>query len=266
MGTTQTSTSTVLYSVAEGVATITLSRPDRLNAWNRAMAPDFRSAVEEAADDRVVRAVVLTGAGRAFCAGADFDLLGAVTSGEDVISDEGLVLPTILLSIPKPVIGAINGPTAGLGLVIALCCDIRFAAAGAKLTSAFARRGLIAEYGVSWLLPRLAGMANALDVLLSARTFLAEEGERMGLINRVVPGEDLLETATAYARDLAANCSPRAMKIIKDEVYRHLQTDLKTAVGESLELMYEAAHAPDAKEGLTSFLEKRAPQFPPLAE
>jgi len=259
------STETVLYSVAEGVATITLNRPDRLNAWTREMGEGWSSSLERAAKDPEVRAVVVTGAGKGFCAGADMSLLESIGGGAAVVGEERRVLPTEAIEVPKPVIAAVNGACAGLGLVIALCCDIRFAAAGAKFTSSFARRGLIAEYGSSWLLPRLVGTARALDILLSARVFLAEEALEMGLVNRVVAREDVVAAATAYARDLAANCPPSSMAVIKRQVYRHSATDLETAVEESIKLMEESLTTPDFKEGVASYVEQRPPRFRPLA-
>jgi enoyl-CoA hydratase/carnithine racemase len=258
------STETVLYEVAEGVATITLNRPDRLNAWNREMGEGWSSALQRAAADPEVRAVVVTGAGRGFCAGADMSLLESIGGGAAVVGEERRVLPTQAIEVPKPVIAAVNGACAGLGLVIALCCDLRFAAAGAKFTSAFARRGLIAEYGSSWLLPRLVGMARALDILLSARVFLAEEALALGLVNQVLAPESVLPSATAYARDLAANCPPGAMAVIKRQVYRHAATDLETAVSESIKLMEDSLATDDFKEGVAAYIEQRTPRFKPL--
>ncbi|HEX6351327.1 MAG TPA: enoyl-CoA hydratase [Candidatus Dormibacteraeota bacterium] len=259
------STEPVLYGVAEGVATITLNRPDRLNAWTREMGEGWSSALEQAARDPEVRAVVVTGAGKGFCAGADISLLESIGGGAAVVGEERRVLPTEAIEVPKPVIAAVNGSCAGLGLVIALCCDLRFAASGAKFTSAFARRGLIAEYGSSWLLPRLVGTARALDILLSARVFLAEEALEMGLVNRVVPGDQVLGAATAYARDLAANCPPGSMAVIKRQVYGHASTDLQTAVRESIKLMEESLETEDFKEGVASYVEQRPPRFRPLS-
>ncbi len=259
------STETVLYSVAEGVATITLNRPDRLNAWTREMGEGWSSALERAAKDPEVRAVIVTGAGKGFCAGADMSLLESIGGGAAVVGEERRVLPTEAIEVPKPVIAAVNGACAGLGLVVALCCDVRFAAAGAKFTSAFARRGLIAEYGSSWLLPRLVGTARALDILLSARVFLAEEALEMGLVNRVVPPDQVVLAATAYARDLAANCPPGSMAVIKRQVYGHSATDLETAVQESIKLMEESLTTEDFKEGVASYVEQRPPRFLPLA-
>ncbi len=259
------STEPVLYGVAEGVATITLNRPDRLNAWTREMGEGWSSSLRQAAADPEVRAVVVTGAGKGFCAGADISLLETIGGGAAVVGEERRVLPSEAIEVPKPVIAAVNGSCAGLGLVVALCCDVRFAASGAKFTSAFVRRGLIAEYGSSWLLPRLVGTARALDILLSGRVFLAEEALEMGLVNRVVPGDEVVAAASAYARDLAANCPPGSMAVIKRQVYRHAATDMDTAVRESIKLMEESLETEDFREGVASYVEQRAPRFRPLA-
>ena len=174
-------------------------------------------------------------------------------------------LTTHALSIPKPIIAAVNGACAGLGFVHALMCDLRFAAAGAKFTTAFVRRGLIAEHGSSWLLPRLIGHARALDILLAGRVFLAEEALALGLVNRVVPGDTLMAETLAYARDLAANCSPAAMATIKAQVYRHWEEGLAPSLAESNALMARSLREPDFREGVSSFVERRAPRFQPLA-
>jgi len=259
------STEPVIYAVADGVATITLNRPDRLNAWNREMGEGWSASLQQAARDPEVRAVIVTGAGKGFCAGADMSLLESIGGGAAVVGEERRAMPTEAIEVPKPVIAAINGSVAGLGLVVALACDLRFAAAGAKFTSAFVRRGLIAEYGSSWLLPRLVGTARALDVLLSGRVFLAEEALEMGLVNRVLQPEEVVAAATAYARDLAANCPPGSMAVIKRQVYRHSGTDLETAVRESVKLMEESLTTEDFKEGVASYVEQRAPRFRPLS-
>jgi enoyl-CoA hydratase/carnithine racemase len=169
-----------------------------------------------------------------------------------------------MLEIPKPIIGAVNGACAGYGLVIALMCDIRFAAAGAKFTSAFVRRGLIAEYGISWLLPRLTGVARALDILLSGRVLLAEEAGEMGLVNRVVAPESVVADAQAYARELAENCSPASMAVIKRQVYGHLDAELGVALEDALRLMERSLTTDDFREGVASYVEQRRPRFGPL--
>jgi enoyl-CoA hydratase/carnithine racemase len=168
---------------------------------------------------------------------------------------------TFPLTIPKPVIAAINGPAAGLGLVMALMCDIRFAASGAKLTTAFARRGLIAEHGISWVLPRLVGSAHALDLLFSGRVVLAEEAAAMGLVNAVHPGEELLERTLEYARELATLSSPTSMAVMKRQVYEHLERGAAEALDESNRLMDESFERPDFAEGVASFVEGRPPRF-----
>ncbi|NQW60430.1 enoyl-CoA hydratase [bacterium] len=261
---------TVLLSrPAPGVALLTLNRPDRLNAWNGELSERYFTLMDECVANDEVRVLVVTGAGKGFCAGADMNRLKAMSDapGSSTTKAEAVSpsrLPSYTTTIPKPVIAAINGACAGVGLVHALTCDIRFAAAGAKFTTAFARRGLIAEYGISWLLPRLVGTANALDVLLSGRVFLAEEAHQMGMVNGVVPGDQLLAHAVAYASDLAANVSPASMKVMKEQVYADATQPLSSSEQRSLVLMEESKLRPDFKEGVASFMEKRPPQFAPV--
>jgi enoyl-CoA hydratase/carnithine racemase len=203
----------VLKDVQDGVAVLTLNRPDRLNAWTQELERDYFAALGECADSPEVRVIVVTGAGRGFCAGADMQELQ--TLGEDGVSEDqrngARTAQSYPLTVPKPIIAAINGPCAGIGLVQALMCDIRFAAEDAKLTTAFARRGLVAEHGISWVLPRLVGPARALDLLLSGRVVLGREAAAMGLVNAAMAREAVLEQTLAYARDLAVNCSPASM-------------------------------------------------------
>jgi enoyl-CoA hydratase/carnithine racemase len=211
--------------------------------------------------------IVVTGAGRGFCAGADMDDLQGLGSGELDHSERAAQRrkQTFPLTIPKPIIAAVNGAAAGLGLVQALMCDIRFAAAGAKFTTAFSRRGLIAEHGISWILPRLVGPSRALDLLMSARVVLAEEASAMGLVNRVVAPDALLDETLAYARDLAVNCSPASLAIMKSQIYAALEEDLDTALDKANGLMLESFARDDFREGVASFVERREPDFPPLA-
>jgi enoyl-CoA hydratase/carnithine racemase len=205
-------TDVVLMDVSDGVSVITLHRPDRLNAWIPALQTRYHDLLDECAGRPDVRAIVVTGAGRGFCAGADMDALAGLAGGgggdggdaEAARPDERPVCHP--LSIPKPVIAAINGACAGIGLVMALYCDVRFAAAQAKFTTAFARRGLVAEHGISWVLPRLVGPATALDLLLSGRVLLGAEAAEIGLVNRAVEGDGVLDEALAYARELAREC------------------------------------------------------------
>jgi enoyl-CoA hydratase/carnithine racemase len=255
----------VLYEIRDGVALLTLHRPDRLNAWTIEMEDRYFDLLLEAEGDPEVRAIVVTGAGKGFSPGAD---LGGLEPGANDGPPEFGSLkrrPTTLpLGIKKPIIGAINGAVAGVSLVQALQFDLRFAAAGVKMTFSFPQRGLVAEYGVSWLLPRLIGTGRALDLLLSARVITAEEAYELGLVNKVVPGEELVETALAYARDLAAKCSPASMAVIKQQIYADWENDLETARVRVAHLMSESFKGPDFKEGVVSFLEKRPAVFPPL--
>ncbi|AHH95589.1 enoyl-CoA hydratase-related protein [Kutzneria albida] len=251
----------------DGVLVLTLNRPDKLNAWTPEMERLCFGMLAEAEQDPEVRVVVLTGAGRGFCAGADLTALGtldpsAVTEQDLHPSGKPITYP---MSLRKPVIAAINGPVAGIGLVVALYCDVRFAAEDAKITTAFARRGLIAEHGIAWHLPRLVGTSRALDLLLSSRTLLGTEAHRMGLVDHVLPAGQVLDAALAYAADMAANCSPTSMAIIKEQVFRAAESGVDPALRESVELILKSFQGEDFREGVLSHLQRRAPQFPPLA-
>jgi enoyl-CoA hydratase/carnithine racemase len=243
-----------------------------MNAWNADLSARYFELLEHCAQSDDVRAIVVTGAGRGFCAGADMDALQSIGSSSDGGSGgapsaeaaSGSHLQSFTTTVPKPVIAAVNGACAGIGMVQALACDIRFAAAGAKFTTAFGRRGLIAEYGMSWLLPRLVGTANALDLLLSARVVLAEEAHAMGMVNAVLPVDKLVDHAVAYAADLAANVSPTSMAVMKQQVYADYGMTLGDAEQKALRLMKESLRRPDFKEGVASFLEKRPPNFSPV--
>ena len=262
----------ILYDVSDRIATITLNRPDRMNAWTGVMEHDVREAMKAASADDEVRVIVLTGAGRAFCAGADMEALktidpDAMRRAENIPPFDMNRRPdwqtryAYYPSIPKPVIGMLNGATAGIGLVHALYCDLRFAAEGAVFTTAFARRGLIAEHGISWMLPRIVGHANALDLLMSARRVSSEEALRMGLVNRLYPAEKLREETYAYARDLADFVSPSAMAVIKRQVYDVPFQSLAEATIDANREMIVALRGADFREGVASFMEKRPPRF-----
>jgi enoyl-CoA hydratase/carnithine racemase len=242
----------ILYEVSENIATITLNRPDRMNAWTPIMERDVRQAME--------------------AAGADMDALKGLDP-DDV--RRGASVPAFDMnrrpdwqaryayypSIPKPVIGMLNGATAGIGLVHALYCDLRFAADNTVFTTAFSRRGLIAEHGISWMLPRIIGHANALDLLMSARRVQSDEAMRIGLVNRLYPPEQLREQTYAYARDLADFVSPSAIAVIKRQLYDVPFQTLAEATIDANREMLVALRGSDFREGVASFMEKRPPKF-----
>jgi enoyl-CoA hydratase/carnithine racemase len=270
-------TKETMYNVADRVATITLNRPEKLNAWTAVMEQEVRSAMEDAERDGNVRVILLTGAGRGFCAGADMSLLSGVADrGLDEATRERVLRRAELRegvrpdfqkkysyfpAIQKPVIAAINGPVVGLGLVIALFCDLRWASNAARFSTAFARRGLIAEYGIAWMLPRLVGLPNALDLLFSARTIDAGEALRIGLVNQVFPEDVFSDRVHEHARDLASGVSPRSLRVIKQQVYDALFQTLAEAFETSEREMLASLQSEDFKEGVAHFLEKRAPAF-----
>jgi len=256
---------TVLAERRGAVLILTLNRPKRLNAWNDALEARYFALLEEADGDPEVRAIVVTGAGRGFCAGADMDDLQAVGDGNEPPVTPQTRPRSFPLTVRKPMIAAINGAAAGLGLVEALYCDIRFAAPKAKLTTAFARRGLIAEYGIAWILPRLIGSSRAVDLLLSGRVILAQDAVTIGLVDRIVEPEQLLAAAVAFAEELASYSSPTSMSVIKAQIQRAMDADFATSVAEANELMLESFRQPDVAEGVASYLEGRPPAFAPLS-
>ena len=268
----------IRYEVADPVATITLNRPAVLNAWTDRMGFEVRHAVSQAESDPRVVGIVITGAGRGFCAGADMTRLSAISSGDlsseaetgDLVSDPGdptfgddlhLGTYTYLMSVPKPVIAAINGPVAGLGVPIVLACDLRFMAEDAILMTAFAQRGLVAEWGISWLLPRLAGPAVALDLLFSSRKISGTEAAEMRVVNAALPQAEVLQHAQQYVRDLAATSSPASMAIMKRQVYQQMHAGMLAAEREARTLMIESFGRNDFREGVASFTQRRAPRF-----
>ena len=255
----------VLHEVRDdGVGILTLNRPERMNAWTGELETRYFQLLEDFDKSDDVRAIVVTGAGRGFCPGADMDLLQGLGGGGESLAAGDRKPVTFPLTVRKPLIGAINGACAGVGLVQALMFDVRFAAAGAKFTFAFARRGLIAEYGSSWILPRLTGMSRAIDLMMSSRVFTAEEALDLGVVNYVVPKEEVLEKAVEYASDIAQNCSPTSIAVMKQQLYGHALVDVDTALAESNKLMRESLARDDFKEGVQSYVQKRPPAFPPL--
>jgi len=264
MSTSDSNDAPVLYGEDDGVAIITLNRPERLNSWTGALGGAYFDALDRAAASPEVRAIVVTGAGRGFCSGADMDMLQGISSGEDDGERPREERHDYALTVPKPVVAAINGACAGLGFVHAMMCDIRFAAEGAKFTSAFARRGLIAEHGVSYMLPRVVGPSNALDILMSGRVFLADEAKEMGVVSRVYAPDELLEATVTYARELGTYSAPWSMAQMKRQVWGQLDADRTSALEETNALMAQSLRRPDFKEGVQSFVEKRDPNFEPV--
>ena len=265
----------ILYGVDDGVATITLNRPEKLNAWTMRLGAEVRHAMVRADRDPGVRAIVVTGAGKGYCAGADMDMLQGLGrgSGLDAVPEDLHVeldpsLPEALrgeysypLGLTKPVIAAVNGVAAGLGISYILYYDLRFASDRARFGFLFPRRGLIAEHGSAWLLPRLVGMAHASDLLFSGRLVTAEEAHAMGLVNRVVPHDDLLAEVRAYATELARHASPRSLHIMKRQLHANPAEDLGAAIREADREMVACFGTEDFREGVASFVERRPPRF-----
>jgi len=269
----------VLLEKSDGIATVTLNRPAQLNAWTAQMNIDYCAAMAEAEEDGDVRVVILTGAGeRGFCAGADMGLLSSLASGEGGGNDtEGELREVQLgedvrgdfrqqfswpMGMKKPVICAVNGAAVGLGFVHALYCDVRFASETAKFSTTFAQRGLIAEYGLAWLLPRIVGRNHAMDMLLTARIVMAAEAKSMGLVSEVYAPGELMDNVREYAQYMVEHCSPRSMHIIKKMTYNAQFETLEESCQIALTEMGESLQGPDFGEGIASFLEKRKPAFP----
>jgi enoyl-CoA hydratase/carnithine racemase len=274
------STEEILYEVAGRIATVTLNRPDRLNAWTPKMEAEVADAFARAERDNDVVVIILTGAGRGFCAGADMQSLEGVARANLSVAELGRLFEERLKgpersgarpdfqrtysyfpAVSKPILAAVNGPAVGLGLVIALYCDIRFASDQAKFGTAFSRRGLIAEHGIGWILPRLVGLSNALDLLYSARLIDAGEASRIGLVSRVLPHDGLLEGVRSYADELVSRVSPRSLRVMKKQVYDSLFQTLGESIDAANVDMIASFASADFREGVAHFLEKRPPRF-----
>jgi enoyl-CoA hydratase/carnithine racemase len=263
----------IIYEVEDPVAVITLNRPAAMNAWTPTMEAEVQDALARAAADRSVVGIVVTGAGRAFCAGADMKTLnalsssgprpGAGASAQHTPRDDGDFggrFPALMM-IDKPIIAAVNGAVAGMAFPFALCCDLRVVTPDSVFLTAFAQRGLIAEWGLSWLLPKLVGPAVALDLLLSSRKVKGEEALQLGLANYLVPADELLAFCRQYIVNLAAACSPASMAVMKRQVYEHYHRGLGVAEADAQRLMAESFNRPDFAEGVQSFMQKRPPKF-----
>lgn len=265
----------VRYEVADGIATITLNRPHRMNAWTGRMHTEYRWAFNEAEHDNGVRAIIVTGEGRGFCVGADSQALeGHVRKGgydpgtPDPLAEPGFgVRPEFDASfawqfgLSKPVVAAINGPAAGVGLALACYADIRFAVPGVKLTTAHGKLNLPAEFGLSWLLPRMIGLARANDLLLTSRIFTSDEAAALGMVNRIVEPARLIPETRAYVLDMIGAVSPGSLRETRWQIYTDLHRDAASAVLESERLVNEMMKQEDYREGVSAFLQKRAPQW-----
>ncbi|MGH9657177.1 MAG: enoyl-CoA hydratase-related protein [Bryobacteraceae bacterium] len=251
----------ILYSVAEGVASVTLNRPEKLNAWTAAMEQEFTAAVRGAESDAAARVILVRGAGRAFCAGADMSLLQDAAAGGGIPlasrAGEPIRRHAWLMDVAKPIVAAIHGPAVGLGFILPLYCDLRVAAPEATFCSIFSRRGLTAEFGAAWILPRLVGQTNAMDLLLTSRTLDAAEALRIGLVSRILPASEF----DAFARDLAASVSPRSTAVIKRQVRAAQFQTFTEAYDAGSEEMRQSLQCADFREGVAHFIEKRPPRF-----
>ncbi len=269
--------SEIIYEVADPVATITMNRPDRLNAFTTRMLAEIRHALAEAEKDSRVVGIVLTGAGRGFCSGMDMDALDDISAGSRSASqdmseldanpgnpDMGPQFATMydhLLGLRKPLVAAVNGAAAGMGMAYALLCDMRFVDKSAKFTTAFSQRGLVAEHAMSWVLPRLIGTSKALDLLWSSHKFDGVEAKELGIADRLCEPGESVNDAKDYLTELAQVASPTSLMIMKQQIYKHVDMPLGPAMEETVRLMNESLTREDFREGVRSFIERRAPRF-----
>ncbi len=251
----------VLSEVDGGVGLITLNRPGKLNAWTPAMRLAYFDTLDRFAEDPDVRVVVVRGAGRGFCAGADLSLIRAPDAASEALRAAETREYWYPLSIGKPIVAAIHGPCLGIGLQQAMFCDIRFAAKDAKIGAPYVRRGIVGEMGITWMLSRLCGVGAANDIMLSGRTLSGEDAAKVGLVNEAVEPEEVFDRAMAYARDLAANCSPLAMRTVKMQLYQDLMDDFTPSFERSERLLDEVLRGEDVKEGVAAVREKRPVNF-----
>ena len=257
---------TLLYDVADGIATLTLNRPGRLNAVNATVIRELVAAFDRADADDGVRAVIVTGAGRAFCAGADLGGGGTTFDGRGEKPEEhrdgGGLVTLRIFEMKKPVIAAINGPAVGFGITLTLPMDVRLASSTAKIGFVFARRGVVPEAASTWFLPRLVGVAQAAEWTYTGRVFSAEEARAGGLVSRVLEPDALLPAARALAREIADNTSAVSVALIRQMLWRMLGADHPREAHRLDSLgMWHTGRSADAREGITSFLEKRPPRF-----
>lgn len=269
--------SDIIYETSDRIATITMNRPDKSNAWTPRMGNEMKSAMQEADRDDSLRVIIVTGAGKNYCAGADMGSLSNIAQGTETPSGERTVREdksegtamrpdfrgqfSWVLALRKPVIAAINGACVGLGLTKSLYYDVRIASERARLGLIFVQRGLAIEHGSSWMLPRLVGLGKAVEMAVTGRLLDAQEVLAAGLVNRVVPHDQLMSVTREMASEIATKCSPLGVAEAKKMVYTHLFTDLATGMRDDDELMGRMTRSEDFKEGVEAFLQKRPPQF-----
>src|SRR2546425_7877859 len=256
----------LLYEVKDAIATLTLNRPERLNGLGGTLRDDLYAAVLRASQDADVRVILMTGAGKGFCAGGDVKAMNEVQEGRPARPLEDKVGPLrdrVLLAMPdapKPVIAAVNGAAAGAGMNLALGCDMRLASTAAKFTQAFVKRGLPPDWGGTYFLPRLVGMAKACELIFTGEIIDAQEALRLGIVNAVYAPEELMPAAYELARKIASG-PPVAIRLAKRALYHSEETDLRGALEFETVAQNVCSETEDAREGIRAFVEKRAPSF-----
>jgi enoyl-CoA hydratase/carnithine racemase len=255
----------ILYQTDGPIATIKLNRPQKLNAFGGSMREDVLDALNRAGGDDAIRVIIVTGEGRGFSAGGDIDHLKNLRESRDEaglqqVLSAGQQITRAMRSLPKPVIAAVNGPCAGAGFSFALGCDIRIASDAATFGASFARIGLHPDWGGSWLLPRLVGTANACELIFTGAMITAKEAERIGLVNRVVPHDQLMKTVADLAAAIAA-CAPLAAGLVKESIYKSMTSDIEAAFLRENDAQMQCFHSDDLLEGLAAFKERRNPEF-----
>lgn len=261
---------------SQGVATIWLNRPHRMNAWTGRLHTEYRHLLDKANCDRAVRAIIVTGRGKGFCVGGDSQALsGHVDRGgyDPGISDD-IAKPgygtdehfdasfAYHFGLDKPVIAAMNGPAAGVGLALACFADFRFAVPGVKFTTAHGKLNLPAEYGLSWMLPKIVGLGRANDLLLTSRVFTSDEALSLGFVNQIFEPAELLDRTVEYAHQLISSVSPNSLRQTRWQIYRDLHRDVASAVIESERLIEDMAKEEDFREGIAALVQKRPPDWP----
>ena len=260
----------------QGVAIIWLNRPHRMNAWTGRLHTEYRHLLERANNDTAVRAIVVSGRGRGFCVGGDSEALSghADRGGYDPGISADIAKPgfgtdehfdasfAYHFGLDKPVIAAMNGPAAGVGLALACFADLRFAVPGVKFTTAHGKLNLPAEYGLSWMLPKIVGLGRANDLLLTSRVFTSDEALTLGFVNQIFAPAELVARTVAYAHQLITSVSPNSLRQTRWQIYKDLHRDVASAVIESERLIEDMAKEEDFKEGIAALVEKRPPDWP----